>query len=70
MIATLGEALGKPVRIKASPRATGRREKDTYADVSLARRELGYEPKTTLAEGLARFVEWSRAEGHRMSGLT
>ena len=30
----------------------------TYADVSKARRELGYDPHTTLEEGLARFHEW------------
>ena len=32
----------------------------TYADVSLARAELGYEPRTPLAVGLARFVAWYR----------
>jgi UDP-glucuronate 4-epimerase len=35
----------------------------TYADVSLARRDLGYEPRVPIAEGLARFVEWYRREG-------
>ena len=30
----------------------------TYADVSKARRELGYAPSTELAEGLARFHAW------------
>jgi UDP-glucuronate 4-epimerase len=30
----------------------------TYADVSKARKELGYAPRTELAEGLARFHEW------------
>lgn len=33
----------------------------TYADISKARRLLGYEPKMELAEGLARFREWWRA---------
>jgi UDP-glucuronate 4-epimerase len=32
----------------------------TWADIELARRELGFEPKTPLAEGLARFVAWFR----------
>ncbi len=32
----------------------------TYADVSRARAELGYEPRTELADGLARFLAWLR----------
>jgi UDP-glucuronate 4-epimerase len=34
----------------------------TYADVSKARRLIGYEPKVSVAEGLKRFVEWMKAE--------
>ena len=34
----------------------------TYADISKARRLLGYEPKVNVEEGLSRFVEWLRAE--------
>jgi len=34
----------------------------TYADVSKAKRLLGYEPKVNVEEGLKRFVEWLRAE--------
>lgn len=34
----------------------------TYADVSKARRLLGYEPQVNVEEGLARFVAWLRAE--------
>ncbi len=30
----------------------------TWADISKARRELGYQPKTSLAEGLAHFAHW------------
>lgn len=32
----------------------------TYADVSRAQKELGYQPQTHIAEGLAAFVEWLR----------
>ncbi len=35
----------------------------THADISKARRLLGYEPKTSLEEGLPRFVEWFRSHG-------
>jgi nucleoside-diphosphate-sugar epimerase len=32
--------------------------RDTFADTSLARAELGFEPKTSLAEGLAAEYAW------------
>ncbi|MGO1120133.1 NAD-dependent epimerase/dehydratase family protein [Rhodovibrionaceae bacterium A322] len=31
---------------------------ETYADIALAQQELGFQPKTSLDEGLARFMEW------------
>jgi UDP-glucuronate 4-epimerase len=31
---------------------------ETFADIEASRRDLGFEPKTTLEIGLARFVEW------------
>ncbi len=34
----------------------------THADISKARRLLGYEPKSSLEEGLPRFVDWFRRE--------
>jgi UDP-glucuronate 4-epimerase len=34
----------------------------TFADVTKARELLGYEPKVSIEEGLARFVNWLRAE--------
>jgi UDP-glucose 4-epimerase len=40
----------------------------TYADISLAREELGYEPKTTVEEGLALEAEWLRAAYKRLVG--
>ena len=32
--------------------------KETWADVAKSRRDLGYEPKTTLEEGIPKFVAW------------
>jgi UDP-glucuronate 4-epimerase len=32
----------------------------TYADITLAARDLGFSPKTTLDEGIPLFVEWFR----------
>jgi len=34
----------------------------TYADVARAGRDLGYGPKVPIEEGIARFVEWFRAQ--------
>ncbi|MFT3786140.1 MAG: GDP-mannose 4,6-dehydratase [Tepidisphaeraceae bacterium] len=41
----------------------------TYADVSRAKRLLGYEPKVNVAEGLRRFIDWLRAN-RLMEGLS
>jgi UDP-glucuronate 4-epimerase len=30
----------------------------TFADISKARRLLGYNPQTQIEEGISRFVEW------------
>ncbi|MCK4774395.1 MAG: NAD-dependent epimerase/dehydratase family protein [Candidatus Krumholzibacteria bacterium] len=40
----------------------------TYADISLARGELGYAPKTTVEEGLAMEAEWLQATLKRLIG--
>lgn len=34
----------------------------TYADITLARSELGYEPATKLDDGIATFIDWYRKE--------
>jgi nucleoside-diphosphate-sugar epimerase len=36
--------------------------RDTFADTSLARAELGFEPKTSLAEGLAAEYAWLKPQ--------
>jgi len=37
----------------------------TYADIALAERDLGFSPKTTIAAGMADFVEWFRGYNGR-----
>ncbi len=59
LIAKLEQALGKPAIIERLPMQPGD-VNQTYADIDKARRELGYDPKTTLEEGLKAFVEWLR----------
>ncbi len=56
-VKTLEKILGKSARIHAVP-APASEPKITYADISLARRELGYEPKVHVHEGLKRFITW------------
>ena len=34
--------------------------KDTYADISAIQRDLGFEPTTSIDEGVPRFVDWFR----------
>ncbi|HKQ46991.1 MAG TPA: SDR family NAD(P)-dependent oxidoreductase [Phycisphaerae bacterium] len=60
LIAAIETALGKRAVIQRLPPQPGDVER-TYADIARARAEIGYEPRTALAEGLARFVEWFRA---------
>jgi UDP-glucuronate 4-epimerase len=41
---------------------------DTYADIGSSTRDLGFEPKTSLQEGVERFVAWHRSY-HRANSL-
>jgi UDP-glucuronate 4-epimerase len=34
--------------------------KDTYAEIEAARRDLGFDPKISLSEGIERFIKWYR----------
>lgn len=60
LVAALETALGKKAIIDHKPPQPGDVAR-TFADISRAREELGYEPGTELADGLARFVAWLRA---------
>ncbi len=57
LIAKIERYLGKKADIITKPHQPGDVER-TFADVSKARRLLGYEPKVSIDEGLKRFVEW------------
>jgi nucleoside-diphosphate-sugar epimerase len=50
-----------PVDVVRRPAAAGD-VRHTAADTSRARAAFGYVPRTTLAEGLGRMVEWARSE--------
>jgi len=57
VISLLEELSGRKAKIKFLPAAKGDVSL-TLADVSLARRELGYEPRVALREGLKRYLAW------------
>lgn len=56
-IETLENIMGKKAELNMLPMQKGDVEK-TYADIELSMKELNYSPKTDVASGLARFVEW------------
>lgn len=53
------EIIGRPVRVARKPKRPGDQLK-THANITKARRMLGYNPTTLPREGLARQVEWYR----------
>jgi UDP-glucuronate 4-epimerase len=61
LITEIEKALGKKAVRQQLPLQPGDVER-TYADVSKAAKDLGYRPKTDISKGLARFVEWFRAQ--------
>jgi len=60
LITLIERATGKTAHRIAAPDQAGDVPL-TWADISKARRDLGYAPKTSLESGLARFVEWYRS---------
>lgn len=66
LIARIGEVVGRTPRVRRLPMQPGDVER-TYADLARSRAELGYEPRTALAEGLARQWDWlRRVQGDRL----
>ncbi len=61
LLQMLSKALCVPARIEGQPDQPGD-VPATCADISLSRRVLGYDPRVSLAEGIARFVAWLQQE--------
>lgn len=59
LVAEIEKALGKTAGRDYLPTQPGDVDQ-TYADVAKAQRELGYQPATHIADGLAEFVRWLR----------
>ncbi len=60
VLATLGELTGRPLALDRQGKQPGD-VRHTAADTSRAQAELSYQPKVSLREGLARQVEWMKA---------
>jgi UDP-glucuronate 4-epimerase len=61
LVDALAKAIGKPAILDRQPNQPGDVPL-TCADVSKARARLGYEPRTPVAVGLARYVAWYRQQ--------
>ena len=59
LVAALERALGVEARIERHPEQPGD-VPQTWADLARARRLLGYDPQTSIDDGLARFATWLR----------
>jgi UDP-glucuronate 4-epimerase len=59
MIDTIGRVLGKDPVIHRLPEQPGD-VRQTYADITRASRELGYQPVTPFREGIERYIAWIR----------
>jgi UDP-glucose 4-epimerase len=67
LVAALSAEMGRPVEPAFGPRRPGD-VRHSHADISAARRQLGYEPRVSFAEGLARtrawFESWRPSDTH------
>lgn len=68
LISLLEENLGKKAVIDRQPLQPGD-VPITFADISKARRMLGYDPHTKIEEGLKKFTEWFKATRESFAGV-
>jgi len=61
LLQQIGQVMGRDVRARYEPARAGD-IRDSLADVSAARRDLGYEPRVSLAQGLASLIEETRGK--------
>ena len=60
MINTIADVLGKTPNIQELPMQLGDVER-TFADISKAKKLIGYNPKTSFKEGIESFIDWYKA---------
>jgi UDP-glucuronate 4-epimerase len=63
-VALTEQACGRKAEIKLAPMQPGD-VPETYAEIEESRRDLGFEPKTPIDEGIPKFVKWFR-EYHKV----
>jgi nucleoside-diphosphate-sugar epimerase len=68
-IAWIGELTGRDIELDRRPAPVGEAQR-TGCDGALARRELGFVPRTGLFDGLVAQLEWIRGEGQRHMATT
>lgn len=56
-IALIEKSLGAKAQYRFEPMQPGDVAR-TYADIDASRRDLGFEPKTPISEGIPRFIDW------------
>ena len=56
-IAVIERALGRTAKMEMLPMQPGD-VAESFADIDTARRDLGFEPTTSIEEGITRFVSW------------
>jgi UDP-glucose 4-epimerase len=61
LVELVGEALGERLEVRYVPPVPGD-VRSTWADLGRAARELGYEPRVSLEEGIKAQVRWTLAE--------
>lgn len=61
VVRLIEEAIGKPALRELLPMQPGD-VPETYADVADLERAVGFRPKTSIEEGIRRFVDWFRAD--------
>ena len=60
VIELIEQACGKKAAVELLPMQPGDVEK-TYADIDAIQRDIGYQPTTSIEDGVPQFVEWYRA---------
>ena len=56
-IGLIEDALGQKAKVKMEPMQPGD-VKETYADIEASSRDFGFEPTTSIDDGLPRFIAW------------
>jgi len=59
VIGLLEQELGRPAELQMLPMQDGDVQR-TYADIDAIRRDVGYEPSTTIEQGVPQFIRWYR----------